>query len=114
MFRANENAVKESKCIRGGVGETHMTKILNGPEEMYGKGRLFNIMTVDPGNSIGEHFHTGDNEIFYFLSGTGVYNDNGTEVRVRPGDTAVCSDGEKHSIRNDGSEPLVFVALILY
>ena len=50
-------------------------------------------------NSIGERFHTGDNEIFYFLSGTGVYNDNGTEVRVRPGDTAVCSDGEKHRTR---------------
>ena len=114
MYRPREEAQTESKCIRGGIGETRMIKILNGADEMYGKGRLFNIMTLDPGNSIGEHFHEGDNEIFYFLSGTGVYNDNGTEVRIRPGDTAVCGDGEKHGVINDGAEPLVFVALILY
>jgi mannose-6-phosphate isomerase-like protein (cupin superfamily) len=114
MYRSKENALTESKCIRNGIGETHMTKILNGADEMYGKGRMFNIMVIDPGNSIGEHYHTGDNEIFYFLSGTGVYNDNGTEVRVGPGDTVVCNDGEKHSLRNDGDEPLRFIALILF
>ncbi len=114
MYRAKKDQSVESKCIRGGQGEVRMEKILNGAEEMYGKGRMFCRMTVEPGNSIGEHTHEGDNEIFYVLSGTGLYNDNGTEVRLAPGDTVVCSDGQLHSLKNDGDTPLEMIALILY
>ena len=71
-------------------------------------------MILAPGCSIGEHVHTGDNEIFYFLAGTGLYNDNGTTVRVCPGDTTICNDGELHGLVNDGAEPLEAIALILY
>ena len=114
MVRRENEMLTEAKCIRGGNGETLMTKILSSAEEMYGKGRMFNLMTLLPGRSIGEHVHTGDNEIFYFLSGSGKYCDNGKIVRVGPGDAAVCSDGELHSLENDGDEPLKFIALILY
>ncbi len=48
------------------------------------------------------------------MKGSGLYNDNGTPVRVYPGDTAVCNDGELHGLVNDGEEPLEFIALILY
>ncbi len=114
MIRRACEMADEAKCIRGGNGETLMKKILSGADEMNGKGRMFNLMTLLPGRSIGEHTHTGDNEIFYFLSGTGRYNDNGKTVEVAPGDVAVCRDGEIHSLANEGSEPLVFIAVILY
>ena len=114
MLRTKKDQVIEFKCIRNGTGEAEMHKILNSVDEMYGKGRMFNHMILAPGNSIGEHTHEGDNEIFYFLKGSGMYNDNGTFVRVHPGDTAVCSSGEKHSLVNDGEVPLEFIALILY
>ncbi len=114
MLRTKEQQCVEFKCIRNGNGDTEMHKILNGAEELYGKGRLFNHMILAPGHTIGEHTHVGDNEIFYFLKGTGIYNDNGNQVRVYPGDTAVCNDGELHGLVNDGEEPLEFIALILY
>ena len=114
MVRTKFEQAIEFKCIRGGNGETEMRRILNNAEELYGKGRLFNHMILAPGRSIGEHRHEGDNEIFYFLKGSGVYNDNGSPVRVYPGDTAICSNGEIHSLTNDGDEPLEFIALILY
>ncbi len=114
MVRTKEEQAIEFKCIRNGNGEAEMHKILNGPDEFYGKGRMFNHMILAPGRSIGEHRHEGDNEIFYFLKGSGLYNDNGKAVRVRPGDTAVCNDGELHSLVNDGEEPLEFIALILF
>ena len=114
MVRTKQEQAIEFKCIRGGNGETEMRKILNNPEELYGKGRMFNHMILAPGRSIGEHRHEGDNEIFYFLKGSAVYNDNGNPVRVFPGDTAICSSGECHSLVNDGDEPLEFIALILY
>ena len=114
MVRTKNEQTVEFKCIRNGNGEAELRMILNGPDEFYGKGRLFNHMILAPGRSIGEHTHVGDNEIFYFLKGSGLYNDNGNTVRVFPGDTAVCNDGESHSNVNDGDEPLEFIALILF
>ena len=114
MVRTNADQVVEMKCIRDGNGEAEMRKILNSAEELYGKGRLFNHMVLAPGISIGEHTHIGDNEIFYFIKGSGTYNDNGTFVKVYPGDTAICNDGELHGLVNDGDEPLEFIALILF
>ena len=114
MVRTKKDQIVEFKCIRNGNGEAEMRRILNDEGELYGKGRLFNHAILAPGRSIGEHTHIGDNEIFYFLSGSGLYNDNGTVVRVYPGDTAVCNDGELHGLVNDGEEPLECRALILY
>ena len=42
MIRTKNEQAVEFKCIRNGNGETEMRKILNGEEELYGKGRLFN------------------------------------------------------------------------
>ena len=114
MIRKKADQKIESKCIRNGNGETEMHLICESVEELYGKGRMFNLMILAPGNSIAQHEHSGDNEIFYFLKGTGEYNDNGTIVQVEPGDTTICSDGEFHALVNTGSEPLEFIALILY
>ena len=114
MIRRQSEMIRDSKCIRNGIGNTDMLQLLSGPDEMYGKGRMFNVMTLAPGNTIGEHTHSGDNEIFCFLSGTGTYNDNGTLTPVGPGDVAVCNDGQLHGLVNDGTVPLVFIALILY
>ena len=114
MIRKKEDQAIEFRCIRGGKGETEQHKIAESVEELYGHGRLFNLMIVELGNSIGLHTHEGDNEIFYFLSGTGEYNDNGTIVEVGPGDTTICSDGELHGLKNTGDVPLEFIALILY
>ena len=114
MIRKKEDQIVAYKCIRGGIGEVEMHKIIENDGELYGKGRLFNLMVLAPGNTVGEHTHTGDNEIFYFLSGTGEYNDNGTIVQVGPDDTTICNDGEMHGLKNTGDVPLEFIALILY
>ncbi len=114
MVRKKKEQAIEHKNIRGGIGEVEMQKILNGAEEMYGKGRMFCRMIVPPGNTLGLHEHSGDNEIFYVLSGTGIYHDNGTTVELHPGDTAVCNDGESHALENVSNEPLQLIALILY
>ena len=114
MIRKKEDQAIEFKCIRGGVGEVEMQKICESTDELFGKGRLFNRMILAPGNSIGKHTHEGDNEIFYFLSGVGEYDDNGTVVSVSAGDTVVCKDGEMHGLVNTGDVPLEFIALILF
>lgn len=114
MIRKKEEQTIGFRSIRGGNGEVESRNILNSVEEMYGKGRMFAEMILQPGVTIGEHAHSGDNEIFYVLSGVGTYNDNGTIVEIGPGDVAICNDGDTHSLANNGDEPLVLIALILY
>ena len=96
-----------------GVGEITVRSLLNGPEEMENKGRVFGHTTVYPGSRIGDHYHNGDSETYYILSGKGKYNSNGTIVDVQPGDVYYCGDGEFHGIEAI-DEPIEMIALILY
>lgn len=97
-----------------GKGEITVRNLLNGPEEMSGKGRVFAHTTVHPGSAIGYHVHKGDSETYYILSGTGRYLDNGAEVMVHAGDVTYTAPGEGHGIEAVGEEPLELIALILY
>ena len=112
--RKEECKVEYREKMRGGEGTAIALSLIAGPEELNGKGRLFNRMTLNPGSSIGYHTHEDETELFYILSGSGVYSDNGTDVEVEPGDVAICETGRGHGIANTGAEPLEFVALILY
>lgn len=76
--------------------------------------RTFANATLDVGAEVEFHIHTGESETYYILSGSGMYNDNGTEVPVKSGDITFTASGEGHGLRNTGTEPLVFIALIIY
>lgn len=97
-----------------GVGEITVRELLEGPEELYEKGRVFAHTTVYPGAGIGYHVHKNESETYYILSGTAKLNDNGKEVILNAGDVAFTGDGEGHSIEAVGDEPVEMIALILY
>ena len=99
--------------FKGGAGCLEKYDILT-PEEMYGKGRVCSVMTLQPGSEIGKHRHEGDCEVFLILSGTGKYLLDGAFVDAQPGDVLFADDGEEHCMVNDGAEPLVFAAIVLY
>ncbi len=114
MIRRAEERNMEVKRMFDGPGQARLAHILNGAPEMYGKGRVFSVVTLEPGCGIGWHVHRGDGETYCILSGQGEYSDNGTIVTVGPGDVTFVDDGEGHSLRNTGDGPLTAVALILY
>ncbi len=99
--------------MRGGKGVVEVLHILN-PDEMQGKGRLFAENIMPPGTSIGLHAHKGDTEAYYFLEGSGRYQNNDEFFDVKAGDVAVVDDGDVHGIINSGEGPLRFIALILF
>ncbi len=115
MIRTKDELNKERKPAPfNGVGEITVRSLLNGPEELYEKGRVFAHSTLYPGSAIGYHVHKGESETYYILSGKGKLNDNGQERLLNPGDVAFTGDGEGHGLENIGDEPLEFIALILY
>ena len=112
--RKEECKVEYREKMRGGEGTAIVTSLIAGPEELNDKGRLFSRITLNPGCSIGYHIHEKDAELFYFLTGTGAYSDNGTVVDVKAGDVAICETGHGHGITNTGEDVLEFVAVIVY
>ena len=115
MIRKYADLLKEQKPAPfDGTGEIMVRSLLNGPDELYRKGRVFAHTTVYPGSAIGYHVHTGESETYYSLKGTARYNDNGTMVSVAPGDVTYCAPGEGHGLACAGDEPIEMIALILY
>ena len=113
LHRREEQLRKELPAFKGGEGVIHAA-VLGAPEEMMGRGRVFNRMVLDQGCSIGPHTHEGDVEFFYILSGRGVAHDDGREVLLEPGDVLYTGEGHTHDLRNDAPEPLEILALVLY
>ena len=113
MIRRGSETKELNATMFGGPGELHAHVLLNS-DEFCGKGRLYNACVLHPGEAIGMHEHNKEFEVYYIISGTGTYNDNGTETSVSAGDVTVCNSGEKHGIFNTSNEDLVFMALILF
>ena len=114
MIRRSSEKTVETKKLFNGDGQVTLQSILNGAPEMYGKGRVFSHSILKPGCEIGWHIHHGDGETYYILKGAGLYNNNGEEVTVGPGDITSVDDGEGHSLKNIGEDKLETIALILY
>jgi mannose-6-phosphate isomerase-like protein (cupin superfamily) len=112
--RNNEKTIAVKEKLFQGEGSVTVRSLLNNPEEMYGKGRVFAHSTLEPGCSIGFHIHQDESETYYIYSGTGEFDDNGILKTVTAGDVTFTGAGEGHGLKNTGTEPLHFIALILY
>jgi mannose-6-phosphate isomerase-like protein (cupin superfamily) len=111
IIHRKEMKTEEKEKMRDGEGAVHFTYLLDGSKEK--NARMFAEVTLKPGCSIGYHQHNSETEYYFILSGTGVVNDNGKEVQVADGDAVITGNGASHSIKNTGSGPLVFHAVII-
>jgi len=93
-------------------GTLRLYKLLEAPEKPE-KLRTYARAILAPGGAVEFHEHHGESESYYILSGKGLYNDNGIETEVHPGDITYTPSGSGHGIKNTGSEDLHFMALIV-
>jgi quercetin dioxygenase-like cupin family protein len=82
-------------------------------DKLPAKARLFSVMSLEKGCSVGRHEHKGETEIYYVISGEGILNDNGTIRPFKKGDCNVCGNGDFHSVSNENDETLEIVAVII-
>ena len=64
------------------------------------------LMSVQPGDDIGEETHEGIDQILSFVSGTGEAVLNDEKAEVKAGSVVVVPGGVKHNFINTGNEPL--------
>ena len=100
--------------MKGGEGTVKFEHIWkkNSNEEMHSSCRMFSRITLEPGTSVGRHSHSGEEEIFYILSGQAKAWDNGQWVILSPGDSTICRSGEEHSMECYGNSPCTYLAVI--
>ena len=112
IIRSNNMRVEKRMNMRDGKGEIKITHLLE-KDLLKGEARLFAKITIPPNSSIGLHEHKGEFEIFYILSGEGIFHDNGKNVPVKAGDICLTDSGEVHSIENTSNKDLELLAVII-
>lgn len=67
-----------------------------------------------PGQHLAAHVHPDGQDTWTVMSGSGEYHadTNGKSVTITAGDVAVAHRGQVHGVVNNGSEPLVVVAVV--
>ena len=113
MFHLNNEMTNEIKSnLRGGVGDLNFCHLFS-KEDLGGRADMLAVVTLQPGQSVGEHPHNGNGEVYYLLSGSATVTEDGERRILNPGDGEFCADGHSHSILNHTDEPATFLALIL-
>ncbi|HAV13167.1 MAG TPA: hypothetical protein DCX06_06725 [Opitutae bacterium] len=97
--------------VRGGIGTVHAHKLL----DLYPGSAIksVGVVRLEPGASVGDHSHTGDEDFYYCLSGAGIVIDDGIEHPFTPGTLQITRDGGTQAIRNTGETELVFLGALV-
>jgi len=113
MFIKSEEMQTQSRVrLRDGFGSTEFLHIVD-KDNLPAKCRLFSVMSVEKGCSVGRHDHADETEIYYVIEGEGILNDNGTLRPFRKGDCNVCGNGDFHAVSNENDETLRIFAVII-
>lgn len=75
--------------------------------------RMFANVTLPVGKTLDFHTHEGESEMYYILSGKGLYNDNGESKIITQGCVTLTPSGSGHGLKNIGDSDLEFIALII-
>ena len=102
---------ERTEGVRGGKGFVTSHKLL----DLYSGSAIksVGIVRLEPGASVGDHSHQGDEDFYYCISGTGIVVDNGNEHPFTPGTLQITRDGESQAIRNVGDTELVFMGVLV-
>lgn len=109
--KANEMETEVRHEMRGGKGDVAFLHAFRA-DEMTASCRICATLVLEPGCSIGDHAHNGEDEVYYIISGTGRVYDNGEWKTVTAGDAVLTGNGASHSIENIGDESLKIFAVV--
>lgn len=104
------NEMREN--VRGGIGELAFKHIFE-KDELSGKANMFAEIVLKPGDTIGEHPHGEEGEIYIIKSGVAEVTDCGKTYEMNVGDAMWTTGGETHSLANKSNEDVVIYAIVL-
>ena len=97
MQRVNER----DQAYRG--GDSGVKYMIRGPLLDWG------LILLEPGESLGGHYHRQVEETFYVVAGEGTFVVNGERLAASVGDAFRMEPNDRHDILNESAEPLRLV-----
>jgi putative monooxygenase len=79
-------------------------RVLLGPATVGATTGFLGVATLEPGESIAEHYHPYSEEFLYVVSGTLVVDLNGDPTQVPAGSGVLVPIDTRHRLRNTGPE----------
>ena len=110
ITRQEQQAHSVREFMRGGKKHVQFTDLsAQVPERV----RVYSILRLIPGASIGYHVHEGETELFYFMEGNGRVQDDDQFFDIAAGDSMATFSGHGHGVENTGDTDLVLLACIV-
>ena len=97
------------KNIGGEVVKDNETYVLKDNKSL--KNLVLSSTLLKPNMSTRGHKHAGQEEVYYFIEGTGQIELDGVFYNVKPGDIFLIEDGVFHRVHNNINNPLYFVCV---
>ena len=88
-----------------GVGAVHIGWAIERGESEVGL-QFVHDDTLEPGVTIGEHFHADSEEVYHLLEGEGVLILDGIEHPFAARDISLLRRGHSHGVRDTGAGPM--------
>lgn len=111
MILKNADAPQRKEKL-GGTGEGRGNAFYIPIPDSGGAFTMSARIELEPGSSIGCHKHADDEEVYFIMSGKGLYSEDGASLAVSAGDVLLCRQGRSHGLKNTGAEVLVIGAAI--
>lgn len=99
------------EALRGGKGVLDFTHIFEGDEVE--KTRLFAVITIQPGDSVGVHPHEEEGEAYLILDGAATVTEDGVDYILQAGDAEYCTGGHTHGLLNHTDAPVSLLAIVI-
>jgi mannose-6-phosphate isomerase-like protein (cupin superfamily) len=107
-----EVAAIHRSAEHGGVGPIVFRRLM-ASEQFESKIDFLDLTVIPPNSTIGRHDHTGNEELYFIVSGTPLMRVDGIERRLRRADVTLVRSGGWHELVNDTRDDVeIFVVQV--
>ncbi len=100
IFKAKDSRKEPLPECHGGIGSVDWTEVVDKRDNQEICLNFVHDDILKPGVSVGIHEHTGDEEYYYIIDGSGIMTLDGEEYEVGPGDLTAVYPGGTHGLKN--------------
>lgn len=111
ILHRNQKQAKKIENCHDGTGVLWCVEMLADYKKTTDGFKYVHDNVLEPGASIGQHLHTGDEELYVILAGQGVMRVDGVEQSVQAGDMCLTRHGHSHDLTNGKDGPMHFLVI---
>jgi mannose-6-phosphate isomerase-like protein (cupin superfamily) len=107
-LRLNKSLLRPVQAMHGGKGTVQYRRALQ-PEVFFTNWAYVDHLVAPPGTSVGRQMHTGVEEFYYVMQGSGTARIGDETAPIAKGDAVPVLFNDVHSFENNGSADLEFL-----